>query len=528
MILNVCFRKTALSALLLTVISSGAYAQNCTVTATGNQIDVASGQVVCVTSNISNANVNIAGGGTLKVADGYTLSVQNFNNFNGTLINNGTLLFGNVNFGTGGQLVNNNTVTFQGSPNTNGAATIVNNEDAVMTFNNGISLHNGSALENAGSVVSLTDVSTNSGTTLTNSGRFEITGGNFNPNGSVTNDGFFKVNNFINLNGGTVYNNCRFVVGNGFNNSATFINDGLVWVTNPTTGKIQNNSNGSWSNTPKGSLRGHDFHNNGTVTGSGNFYFTGDTRQQGSFSGVSSNVEYVISFYDASYNPNTTGSFFDFGMQGVNVVRPTTPFIGDTLSFGEICALQTFDKGTPLPLSLISFEVTAEGNDVILSWTTTEEKEVAGFEVQYSADGKNWLVIGKVAANGYTGRNDYRFTHTNPAATVNFYRLKIMDLDAHFSYSTIKVIDKRLAETGVSIYPNPFGNQLTWTSRNKGAYEICIRDIAGKIVLQATVEAQPQQEQHLNTGALNAGLYFMTVAGQANHQVIWNGKVVKK
>lgn len=525
---NICLLTTALSALFLTVVAPDVYAQNCTITATSNQINVASGQVVCVTSNITNANVNIATGGTLKVADGYTLSIQNFNNFTGTLINNGTLQLGNINFGTGAQLINNNSVTFQGSPNTNGAATIVNNEDAVMTFNNGISLHNASVLENAGSIVSLADVSTNSGTSLTNSGRFDITNGNFNPNGSITNDGFFKVNNFINLNGGTVYNNCRFVVGNGFNNSAAFINDGLVWVTHPTIGKIQNNGNGTWSNTPNGSLRGHDFHNNGTVTGSGNFYFTGDTRQQGSFSGVNSNAEYVISFYDASYNPNTTGSFFDFGMQGVNVVRPVTPFIADTMSFGEICALQTFDKGSPLPLSLIGFDAVLEGNDALLSWTTTAEKEVAGFEIQYSTDGKNWLAIGKVAASGNTGRNDYHFTHEGPAAMVNFYRLKITDLDAQFSYSAVKVINKDLAKAEVSVYPNPFEHQLTWTSRSKGTFEVGLRDVTGKIVLQTTIEAIPQQAVPVLTSQLSPGLYFMTITDKMNHNIIWNGKVVKK
>jgi hypothetical protein len=508
------------------LFSTAARAQNCTATASGNNINVGAGQVVCVTSNISNANVDIASGGTLKVQVGYTLSIQNFNNFNGTLINNGSLIAGNINFGNGGTLVNNNQVTFNGTPNFNGTGTITNNQSGTITYNATFTLGNSSTINNNGTIISTSgDVSANQNTTINNFGRFEVRNGNFNSNGTLNNNGFFKVNNFINFNGGNVNNNCRFVVGNGFNNASVFVNDGLVWVTNTTTGKIQNNS-GSWMNTRKGQVRGHDFHNNATLYGSGSFYFTGDTRQQGTFAGSYSSPDSAIKFYDASLTaPQVNGSFFDFGIQGGNVVRPATMVPGDTINFNGTCAQQTFEI-VPLPLQLITFNAAAINKDVVLTWETAKEVNTQSFEIEYSTNGSDWSSVGTVAAAGSL-ENSYRFMHYNATAALNLYRLKMSDIDGRFSYSPVKSVARDMAtDKEFSVYPNPFSDRLSirFNEARGGVMQALVTDLSGKVLLQSRLNAG---NGSLELGRLPGGIYFLSIRDEANGALLFTKKIIK-
>ncbi len=502
-------------------------AQNCTATASGNNINVSAGQVVCVNSNISNANVDIASGGTLKVENGYTLSIQNFNNFNGTLINNGTLVAGNINFGNGGTLINNSQVTFNGTPNFNGTGTITNNQAGTITHNATFTLSNSSTINNNGTVISVSgDVSANQSTTINNYGRFEVRNGNFNSNGTVNNNGFFKVNNFINFNGGNVNNNCRFVVGNGFNNASVFVNDGLVWVTNTSTGKIQNNS-GSWMNTMRGLVRGHDFHNNATLSGSGSFYFTGDTRQQGTFTGSYNHPDSFIKFYDASLTaPQVAGSFFDFGMQGGNVVRPATMVPGDTTSFNGSCAQQTFQI-VPLPLQLLAFNAAAINKDVVVTWETAKEVNVKSFEVEYSSNGSQWTTVGTVAATG-NAEGRYRFTHYEATAALNLYRLKMNDIDGRFSYSPVKSVARDMnAGNGFSVYPNPFSDRLSIRfneGKSSVAMQALVTDLSGKVLLKVPVNAG---NQSIELSRLPGGIYFLIIRDANNGALLFNKKIIK-
>ncbi len=502
-------------------------AQTCTATASGNNINVASGQVICVTSNISNANVDIASGGTLKIESGATLSIQNFNNFNGTLVNNGTLVAGNINFGNGGALVNNSQVTFNGTPNFNGTGTITNNTNATITHNATFTLGNNSTITNYGMIISTSgDVSANQNTTINNYGRFEVRNGNLNSNGTLNNNGFFKVNNFINFNGGNVNNNCRFVVGNGFNNASVFVNDGLVWVTNTSTGKIQNNS-GSWMNTTRGKVRGNDFHNNAPLSGSGEFYFTGDTRQQSTFAGSYNSPDSFIKFYDASLtSPQVSGSFFDFGIQGARVSRPATMVPGDTSSFYGSCGQQTFLPVIPLPLQLLDFKATLINTEVLLTWETAKEVNTKSFEIEYSNNGSQWKSIGTVTAAGKPD-NNYRFTDYKATAAINLYRLKMVDIDGNFSYSPVRSVALNKGDNAISVYPNPFSSQLTISLNNgdgQSKAQAQVHDISGKLLQTISLDAATQS---LDLSRLSGGIYFLIVKDANSGAVLLNKKIIK-
>ncbi len=109
----------------------------------------------------------------------------------------------------------------------------------------------------------------------------------------------------------------------------------------------------------------------------------------------------------------------------------------------------------PLPVTLISFSVTAEEQNVRLNWNTSAETNSDRFEIQRSRDGKNWGTLASVNANGESTVNQvYTYLDQQPRSGNNFYRLKMVDRDNTFAYSSVKSIRIDGKELVVA-YPNP-------------------------------------------------------------------------
>ena len=153
----------------------------------------------------------------------------------------------------------------------------------------------------------------------------------------------------------------------------------------------------------------------------------------------------------------------------------------------DIYANRVQANGT-LPLTLITFEAQLINKDVLLQWNTSSEQSTSHFDIERSTDGNNFSVIGNVNAAGNSSSTiKYSFPDNDPAAGNNFYRLKMIDLDGHFSYSKTIVI-KLANATSLSLYPNPAKNTLyLHRSGDDENALIQIVDLAGKKVKEQKV-----------------------------------------
>lgn len=92
-----------------------------------------------------------------------------------------------------------------------------------------------------------------------------------------------------------------------------------------------------------------------------------------------------------------------------------------------------------------------------LNWTTGEELNFDHFEVEHSTSNTNFNQIGIVAGKGDSRfPQDYSFQDLNPAEGVNYYRLKMVDKQNNFTYSTNVLVTFSLAI--IQLYPNPAQN----------------------------------------------------------------------
>ena len=114
--------------------------------------------------------------------------------------------------------------------------------------------------------------------------------------------------------------------------------------------------------------------------------------------------------------------------------------------------------GGVVPVELISFSATQNGNQIDLEWQTATEKNNSGFEIRKIKD-QDWETIGFVPGYGTTTeRHSYSFADENVSDGVYHYRLKQIDFDGSYYYSdeieikVTSVTEFLLAQN----YPNPF------------------------------------------------------------------------
>ncbi|MEO6723006.1 MAG: SBBP repeat-containing protein, partial [Ferruginibacter sp.] len=120
-----------------------------------------------------------------------------------------------------------------------------------------------------------------------------------------------------------------------------------------------------------------------------------------------------------------------------------------------------FGPGSVLPLTLLNFSATAAANGTLLKWQTSQEINTKHFEVEWSNDGQQYNKINTVAAAGNSTQTIYyTYTHDQPLAGINYYRLKMIDKDNQYKYSPIVTITINDHQAAVSVFPNPVTDVL--------------------------------------------------------------------
>jgi hypothetical protein len=137
---------------------------------------------------------------------------------------------------------------------------------------------------------------------------------------------------------------------------------------------------------------------------------------------------------------------------------------GDYRPTAAIVLTNTNFTDAALPVTLTSFYGVIVKNDNLLYWETATEINNAGFSVERSVDGINFSAIGYVAskAGNSSVASQYQFTDANAFDGTSYYRLKQVDKDGKFSFSSVVELTKNVTTSAIaaSIYPNPVTDKL--------------------------------------------------------------------
>lgn len=176
----------------------------------------------------------------------------------------------------------------------------------------------------------------------------------------------------------------------------------------------------------------------------------------------------------------------------------------------------------PLPVELSSFRAVRNLNKITLTWTTASETNNAGFEVQkYTPRGFETITF--VAGAGTTTEaRSYSFTVDTNLPGRHRYRLKQVDFDGAFEYSSEASVAVALEEAYhmTQTSPEPFNPQATFnlTVASSQQVTIGVYDMQGRMVeLLHSGELQGEQPYQFYVVANNwaSGRYLIRAVGEA-------------
>jgi hypothetical protein len=190
-----------------------------------------------------------------------------------------------------------------------------------------------------------------------------------------------------------------------------------------------------------------------------------------------------------------------------------------------------------LPVTFLSFNGELINEQAILHWSTADEINNQGYDVERSEDGINFLKIGFVAAKGnITSVFDYSYTDLNFKKPVSFYRLKQIDIDGHFKYShVIKINTSNTNAYRLVIAPNPssYETRISLFLPQSEKVSLKIFDLSGRLItVLANSEMQAGNHEikwDLNTSEsklVPAGIYFLKLETD-NHSETKKISVIK-
>ncbi|GAB3820316.1 right-handed parallel beta-helix repeat-containing protein [Pontibacter rugosus] len=162
-------------------------------------------------------------------------------------------------------------------------------------------------------------------------------------------------------------------------------------------------------------------------------------------------------------------------------------------SFSPFTVASTGSAPTPMPVSLSTFTVARTGTEALLQWETASEKNNYGFDIEVSEDGKLFSKIGFVpSSSGGNSQSKLTYTYQDTEAgktDVRYYRLRQIDFDGTATYSMVRAVDFKQAKLLVSVYPNPFSDNITLEVETikEENLQVVIADMTGKRVLQKSM-----------------------------------------
>ncbi len=202
--------------------------------------------------------------------------------------------------------------------------------------------------------------------------------------------------------------------------------------------------------------------------------------------------------------------------------------VTDNAGLFTIDSSQIYPDCTVLPLVLSKFSVTQNGSNNLIKWTTELESNIEYFEVERSSDGMNFSPIFRKSAQNGPGPNHYSFTDDSFSPGVNYYRLKIVELDNVIKYSVIIRTVSAGEKIKLKVVPNPVVNNfsLIYQSVARDRVTIQIKDMNGRTIRSMTEDVQKGQNiiYIQNLPNWNSGIYFISVQ---NKDEIKQAKFIK-
>jgi trimeric autotransporter adhesin len=200
---------------------------------------------------------------------------------------------------------------------------------------------------------------------------------------------------------------------------------------------------------------------------------------------------------------------------GVSWVKVTTP------GFSNFFLHQ---GNAALPISLVYFNGTKSATANNLNWKVNCTSVSVSFEIERSSNGRNFTSIGALNATQARCLTPFDFADSKPLSGVNYYRIKIIDVDGKVNYTNIVAINnKKSGIELIGIQPTLVNSEavLYIAAAKAGKLQIAVTDNVGRQVQTRTITVvEGDNKVSLNFGNLAAGVYNLCSINESTKSTI--------
>jgi hypothetical protein len=145
-----------------------------------------------------------------------------------------------------------------------------------------------------------------------------------------------------------------------------------------------------------------------------------------------------------------------------------------------------FAKHEVLPVNFIGVTAKQQQKDIVVEWKTAEESDIRNYDVESSADGRNFRTAATVAAVNNGNHQTYNWLDANVAPGLHYYRIKSKAADGTEKFSAVVKVNVSQQAGALTVYPNPVTGaviNLQLTNMMQGNYGVRLINSFGQKVL---------------------------------------------
>jgi hypothetical protein len=179
----------------------------------------------------------------------------------------------------------------------------------------------------------------------------------------------------------------------------------------------------------------------------------------------------------------------------------------------------TANYTTTTPVTFSGFDASVVNNQAKINWTTYNEIDMQGYELEKSSDGIKFSNLASVPSYNNSSTSKYSYTDVALFSGNNFYRIKSVEKSGYVSYSkSIKVFVGK--QSGITVNPtivNTGSFNLQMNNISKGQYQMAVYNDAGVPLLNKIIsnETQGSMSQMVNLPAgTPKGMYIVRFYGK--------------
>lgn len=173
-----------------------------------------------------------------------------------------------------------------------------------------------------------------------------------------------------------------------------------------------------------------------------------------------------------------------------------------------------------LPVVITAFKAEKHGeNAVRLEWKAESELNFSHYEIEKSIDQQSFYKIEEVPAKSYlSGLKVYDHIDHEPHLGMNYYRLKMVDDDKSYKFSSIQSVKFDAASIkNIKVYPNPavYDVRIAITAKSAFVGRIKLFDIHGTMLVDQEAVAKKGFNKYLiDLSNINPGEYIISLTSR--------------